>query len=325
MRKNNKKRDKKAKEKIMFTLCCVLYFVSFILFGIVIGTPVITVILMCAFSIVAIWQLEIDEEKTNKYALIMLGVNVFLSCMSMSIRAFVLGDSDAGIIAITVIVTLLIIVGLPILVVFCIAKKNNVGFNEPLVQPKNYTPEEQEHEKKKSYAVAKRTVVMSNLASISLNQTLLSLVLFVAGSAGISAIAHIADKQMLSFMMSGGCFLVICCVCLIIFAVTGIWAAIGYKRLEIMCVHMGSELEGSREVDEQAMRANLAQQMGKITGVPTMQGIGVLGSIQEVIYAYLYMNGQKIYPYKLFKILSKVLVVAQIGMVIYFVAKMYFS
>jgi cation transport ATPase len=139
-------------------------------------------------------------------------------------------------------VTLFIIVGLPILIVFCIAKKNNVGFNEPLIQPKNYTPEEQENEKKKSYAVAKRVVLMSNLSYISLNQTLIALVLFLVSFMGISAVANIADKRMLSFMMSGGCFLVICFVCMIIFAVTGIWAAIGYKRLEIMCTHMGSGL-----------------------------------------------------------------------------------
>jgi hypothetical protein len=221
-------------------------------------------------------------------------------------------------------VTLFIIVGLPILIVFCIAKKNNVGFNEPLIQPKNYTPEEQENEKKKSYAVSKRVVLMSNLSYISLNQTLTALVLFFV-FIGINAAAYIAGKQMLSFMMSGGYFLVIWGVCLSVFAVTAIWAAIGYKRLEIMCVHMGLELKGASEVDEQAMRANFANQLAKIAGVPTVQGIGLLSSMQDVIYAYLYMNGQKVNSNKLFKIISKLLVAAQIGMVIYFLGKMYFS
>ena len=125
----------------------------------------------------------------------MFGVNLFLSCMSMGIRALLLGDSYAVTIMITVMVSLLIIVGVPILIVFGIAKKNKVGPNDPLIQSKNYTQKEQETQKRKSYVVAKRSLFMSNLSYISLNQLVLSLVLFLVVYMGISAISYTSGKQ----------------------------------------------------------------------------------------------------------------------------------
>lgn len=325
MSENTKKRGDKEKRKVVFILCCVLYFVSFIYFAIIMGNPMTAVVPMCIFSVIAIWQLKLEEGKNNKYILIMFCVNLFLSCMSMGIRALLLGDSYAVTIMITVMVSLLIIVGVPILIVFGIAKKNKVGLNDPLIQSKNYTQEEQETQKRKSYVVAKRSLFMSNLSYISLNQLVLSLVLFLVVYMGISAISYTSGKEMLSFMMSGGIFLYICSLSLLIFAVSGIWSAIGYKRLEIMCIHMGVQLQGACEVNDRAMRANFANQIGRLSGTPTPHGIGILGSVQGVIQYYLYKNGQKIYPNKAYKMCSRVLMIVQVGIALYLAAKIYFS
>lgn len=318
----SKKRGDKTKRKVVFMLCCVLFFVSFIYFGIIMGNPMTAVIPMCIFSVIAIWQLKLDERKNNKYILIMFGVNVFLSCMSMGIRALLLGDAYAVTIMITVILSLLIIVGLPILIVFGIAKKNNVGPYDPLIQPKNYTQEEQERQKIKSYAVAKRSNFMINLSYVGWNQLVLSLVLFLAVYMGISAISYTSEKEMLSFTMSGGIFLYICSLSLLVFAVSGIWSAIGYKRLEIMCIHMGEQLQGAREVNDSAIRANFANQMEKIAEIPTAHGIGILGSVQGVVQYYLYKNGQKVCPNKPYKICSRVFMIIQIGIALYLVASL---
>lgn len=319
-----KKRGDRTKRKVIFALCCILYLISFIVFGIIIGNPMTALIPMCIFSVIAVWQLKLDEGKNNKYILIMLGVNLFLSCISMGIRAFLLGDPYAVTTMITAIVSLLVIVGLPILIVFGIAKKNNVGPNDPLIQPKNYTQEELEIQKRKSYAVAKRSVFMSNLSHISLNQLMLSLVLFLAVYMGISAISYTSGKHMPAFMMSGGIYLYICGLSLLAFTVSGMWSAIGYKRLEIMCIHMGVQLQGAYEVNESAMRANFANQMGKAAGIPAAHGIGILGSVKNVIQYYLYQNEQKIISDKSYKILSRVFMIAQIGVAVFLAAKMYF-
>jgi predicted proteasome-type protease len=105
---------------------------------------------------------------------------------------------------------------------------------------------------------------MSNLSYISLVQTWVGLALFMVTYTAMSAIAGITNKKMLSFTMSGGCFLTVC------FA-------------------------------------------------------GLLASMQEVIYAYLYRNGQKVTSNKPFKMFSRLLVILEIGLAIYFVATMYFS
>ena len=116
----------------------------------------------------------------------------------------------------------------------------------------------------------------------------------------------------------------ICSLSLLIFAVSGIWSAIGYKRLEIMCIHMGVQLQGACEVNDKAMRANFANQIGKISGIPTSHGIVILGSVQGVIQYYLYKNGQKIYPNKAYKMCSRVLMIVQVGIALYLAAKIYF-
>ena len=117
------KKSKKTKRKIVFILCCLLYIVSFLLLGIIMGNPMLAIIPMCIFSVIAIWQLKLEEEKNNRYVLIMLGVNLFLACISMGIRAFISGDPHAVTTFITILVSLALMVALPILIVFGIAAR----------------------------------------------------------------------------------------------------------------------------------------------------------------------------------------------------------
>jgi len=313
------KKSKKTKRKIVFILCCLLYIVSFLLLGIIMGNPMLAIIPMCIFSVIAIWQLKLEEEKNNRYVLIMLGVNLFLACISMGIRAFISGDPHAVTTFITILVSLALMVALPILIVFGIAARNKIKPDEPFIQAKNYTQKEQERQKKKSYGVAKRAVFASNLSYISLVQLMTSLLLFILVYMSISAITYFEEKPMSSLFMNGGVFLFISIACLVIFAVTGIWGAIGYKRLEIICIHLGFELKGAREVNEMAQRANFANQVTKSAGLPPTQGIGILSSVENVIRSYLFQNGQTVCSPKKFKLTSKLLVTVQLGIAVYLV------
>ena len=87
-----------------------------------------------------------------------------------------------------------------------------------------------------------------------------SLVLFILMMSGTSALPYIAEitvnygKE--TFWCIGGIFIDICMGFLILFAVTGLFYAIGYKIVEIMCIHLDGGLKGADEVNEAAMRTN---------------------------------------------------------------------
>ena len=64
---------------------------------------------------------------------------------------------------------------------------------------------------------------------------------------------------------------------LIIFTISGLWYAIGYKKLEIICIHLDGRLYGALGVNEAAQRDNLANNLGDAENFSSVSGpIGVI-------------------------------------------------
>lgn len=93
---------------------------------------------------------------------------------------------------------------------------------------------------------------------------------------------------------------------LIIFTISGLWYAIGYKKLEIMCIHLDGKLYCALGVNEVAQRDSLANNLGDTENFSSVSGpIGVINH-------YLKKNGIKTINTKIFKIIKLLLILGQI-------------
>lgn len=101
---------------------------------------------------------------------------------------------------------------------------------------------------------------MQQLTYIIGVNSFVSLGLFLVLTLGTSVIPYFFDISVdfssKTFPIRGGLFEQICVVFLILFTIFAFWYAIGYKKLEIMCIHLDGKLEGAVEVNEAAQRDN---------------------------------------------------------------------
>ena len=191
-----------------------------------------------------------------------------------------------------------------------------MGFNdEPMIKQKKYSEEKYKAKKNRSFGVAKRILIMYELSSISLVNIITSLGLFLVSIIGTSAIAYFfninIDFSPETFSIRGGIFVKICMVFLIIFTISGFGYAIGYKKLEIMCIHLDGELDGALEVNEAAQRDNLVNNLEKSAGL-NPSSFNSFSGAESVAYNYLNKNGIKIPNVNIFSWIKRLLIFAQI-------------
>ena len=180
---------------------------------------------------------------------------------------------------------------------------------------KKYSEEEYNAKKNRSYNVAKRILIMSELSSISLTNIFTSLGLFLLLMIGTGAIPYFTDINIdfspKTFPIRGGIFIKICIVFLVIFTISGFWYAVGYKKLEIMCIHLDGELDGALEVNEAAQKDTLANNLEKSAGL-NPSNFGSISGPERVAYRYLNENGIKTINTKIFCRINRVLIFSQI-------------
>lgn len=191
-----------------------------------------------------------------------------------------------------------------------------MGFNdEPMIKQKKYSKEEYKSKKKKSFSVAKRALVMQYVGIIAGWNMVVALVLFLVLMLGTSALPYIInasiDFSSRTFSLRGGMFITVAMVFLIIFTIAMFWYAIGYKRLEIMCIHLYGGLDGAEQVNEAAQRDNLSNNLEKAAGLypsnySSLSGPGLL------MVNYLDRNGIKSIDTKIFTAIEWLLILGQV-------------
>lgn len=186
-----------------------------------------------------------------------------------------------------------------------------MGFNdEPMIKQKSYSEEEYRVKKDKSFGVAKRTLIMAEVCTITLNNLLVALVLFILLMMGTGAMPYFVDVNIEftqeNFPLRGGYFITICVVFLLLLVISGFWYAIGYKRLEIMCIHLDGELQGAIEVKDVAQRDKFVNSIGIDANYSSLGGPAI------VSYNYLRNNGINIVNSSVFTVIRVLLIVAQI-------------
>lgn len=187
-----------------------------------------------------------------------------------------------------------------------------MGFNdEPMIKQKTYSDDEYRAKKEKSFKVAKRNIIMAEVTNIAGVNLFVSLALFILLIVGTSALPYFVDINIEfipeNFQLRGGYFITLCIVFVIIFTIAAIWYAIGYKRLEIMCIHLDGGLDGAAEVNEAARWDNSVSHEG-VFGADYIS----LGGPAAVSCNYLRNCGIQIVNPIVFKAAKWILVAAQI-------------
>ena len=191
-----------------------------------------------------------------------------------------------------------------------------MGLNdEPMIRQKKYSEEEYKAKKTRSFRVAKRILIMSGLSSISIANIITSLSLFLLLIMGTGAIPYFSDINIdfspMTFSLRGGIFLKICMVFLVIYTISGFWYAIGYKKLEIMCIHLDGELDGALAVNEAAQKDTLGNNLEKSAGlIPS--NFGSISGPERVACSYLNENGIKTLNTNIFSWINRLLIFSQI-------------
>ena len=135
----NKKRIH-IKNKFIFIIMCIFWIVSFVGFGIMIQSVMLATVGMNICTIVAAWQTDMNEGQLTKFVLISLLLILILGSLTSVIPYIISGNtSEAITTVITVLVSLGIIIGLPILLIFLYAKKNSIGCGDPFIKEKQYS------------------------------------------------------------------------------------------------------------------------------------------------------------------------------------------
>ncbi len=189
----------------------------------------------------------------------------------------------------TIIITLAVICGIPVLVLNHYRKKQGIGWNDdPLFSEKQYTDEaEKQADLQKSWRLAKRTVVLYRLFQISAAVLVLACIGMV-GSAMTDEFLRVND---LVFYYIGWLM-----PALILFAVFAVWYAIAGKRLEVKMILLGKDTSGFQAMENDAVQANLVNSVGRAAGHPeTAYGsAGLIRVLYRLALDYLEKEQQKI-------------------------------
>jgi hypothetical protein len=187
--------------------------------------------------------------------------------------------------------------------------------NGPMITQKKYSKEVYASKKAKTFGVAKRVLIMNEIASISVFHLFFSLGMFLFMVLGTSAIPYFFDVAIdfspETFLFRGGFFSNMMSLFLIIWAISCLWYAIAYKRLEVMCIHLYGSLDGAVEVNEAAQRDHLANSFDKAAGL-NPKHFGSIGGPAWVANNYLNKNGLKPINIMIFKGINVLLIVGQI-------------
>lgn len=111
--------------------------------------------------------------------------------------------------------------------------------------------------------------------------------------------------------MRGGCFLPLTVVFLILFTILGFWYAVGYKRLEIMCIHLDGGLSGAFEVNEATQRDNMINSTEKLAGTVPTNYQSIAGPA-GVALNYLKENGISAINSRIFTTIKVLVVLCQV-------------
>lgn len=187
--------------------------------------------------------------------------------------------------------------------------------DEPAIQQKEYSQEEYNKKKRKSFKVAKLSCYSAELMVVIGWNLMLSLILFLVLLLGTSALPYIMDVKIdftpETFWCRGGIFVNLCLVFLVLFTITGFTYAICYKVTEVMCIHLDGGLDGAMEVNDAAMRANLKGQAAKAAGLAYVDAEALAGPL-GILTRYCVQNNITMLTPRFFKILHRILVAAQI-------------
>lgn len=187
--------------------------------------------------------------------------------------------------------------------------------DEPAIQQKEYSQEEYNKKKRKSFKVAKLSCYSAELMVVIGWNLMLSLILFLVLLLGTSALPYIMDVKIdftpETFWCRGGIFVNLCLVFLVLFTITGFTYAICYKVTEVMCIHLDGGLDGAMEVNDAAMRANLKGQAAKAAGLAYVDTEALAGPM-GILTRYCVQNNITMLTPRFFKILHRILVAAQI-------------
>lgn len=187
--------------------------------------------------------------------------------------------------------------------------------NEPMIKQKDYSKEEYKRKKEKSYGVAKRIIIMFKLSHCFLTNTFVSLGLFILLIMGTGALPYLLkiniDFGANTFQFRGGLYTTLCCVFLVLFAISAFWYAIAYKKLEIMCIHLDGKLDGAFEVNENAQRDKLRNDLENGIGIMPTNYSSLSGPV-GLAEKYLQKNKIKIMNERMINALNVVLIISQI-------------
>lgn len=100
-------------------------------------------------------------------------------------------------------------------------------------------------------------------------------------------------------------------VFLILFTIFLFWYAIGYKRLEIMCIHLDGGLSGALEVNEAAQRDNMINSVEKLAGAAPTNYRSIDGPA-GVAVNYLKENGISEINSRIFTTIKVLVILCQI-------------
>ena len=306
------------RNKGKFKLMCILWFISLVFFGIILNNVGTAAVAMCICSLLTCWQTDLDGDRLTKAVFISAGINIFLACIAAYIPYLLMGgilSFISGILEISIILG--VIVGLPFLIINIIRKKNGIGWNDTFIQEKDYTEDEREKKINQSFRIARRASVMSYLAEIVMVQMLISLAFMIL----LPLTMHLSVEmfkcpEKSETWLSEGIFITLAMVFLALMAITAFWYVFAYKRLEIRCLHLGGELEGAVEFNDDMMRANFNNSLGKMVNVPIVTTGGIFSGGRSLAENYLMSHGKpqtkKIY----FTLLNIILGIAQIGILV---------
>lgn len=191
-----------------------------------------------------------------------------------------------------------------------------MGFNdEPMIKQKEYSDEEYKYKKKKSFSVAKRALIMQHVGIIAGWNMLVAWVLFLVLMLGTSALPYFInvsiDFSSKTYLLRGGMFVTVACVFLTMFTIAMFWYVIGYKRLEIMCIHLDGGLDGAEQVNEAAQRDNLSNNLEK-AAVLYPSNYSSLSGPGTLMVNYLGSNGVKSIDTKIFTAIEWLLILGQV-------------
>lgn len=300
----------KIKNKIKFSICVMLYVL--IIITLIVTRPNIAEvgpmsIALCVISLVSGWQLKVDNDTLTKYVLSMFVVSLVLGFTAPNLLPAIMGQPRAISEILTVIIVFGIIIGVPVLIITRIAKRNGVGFNDaPLIKAEAYSPDERIEKIKKANSVARRQIFSANISTVAMMQ----IPIVVAEMIIVPMVAEFTAIELPMKIVS--VYIYIAVVSLIIWAVTAIWSVIAGKRLEVMLIKLGEELQGIRELTEYAKRANFKNNVARMAEVPVAFGADITQAFAGLSKNYLLDQGLKVSTDKRFKKVSIALVVMQI-------------